>query len=647
MKSRIIFLLLLIYSVSIKATERPETIPSKISELKSKGWYQSKYDLWKEYLVNNPSDKMGWVELYKAAKYSGFSSDKLNQIADEVFTYHPESPQSNYIKSQNQGWTSKGVENLETAILKSEQDDFLEERLLLSEYKLSTDRKAQSELVFKNGMIHESTLNYAYNVLMSVNEDGILITEATHTTIPLWILQDVMSVRTDVNIINLELASDENYLKRKLISLGLAFNPSIFHLAETNPEQDFFYALTLSRKNLLAIDNNLYVVGLASQFESKRLEHYKTLKENLENRFLLDYLTIDFNGEPNTATGNALKANYIVPFIHLKEYYDELGESERSDFWRKRLINIADETDLKSQVELLLTSNSGARASFKKVDIDIKSLDKSLKKIKGNIYASFVELKNADYDFFLRYLKENDYTELFDVANVDLSKYEGFSYNFHKSYHFGSSGDPKNPTKFGNYPVMDISFEAAKIYCEWLTVQYNQQEGREFKKVKFRLPSKNEWTMAALGYKDFQSWTFSENTIEAVTGGKGKPQAYSLSEYTISYPWYGMYWEFRNSIINNKKCYLANVKTTEEILCPANIKGDGYEITSPVGTYFANSLGLYDVIGNVAEMTDIEGLAMGGSWNHEAEQSTITSIVKYEGADTSVGLRLFMEVIEE
>ena len=58
-------------------------------------------------------------------------------------------------------------------------------------------------------------------------------------------------------------------------------------------------------------------------------------------------------------------------------------------------------------------------------------------------------------------------------------------------------------------------------------------------------------------------------------------------------------------------------------------------------------MGLSDVCGNVAEMIDQEGKAMGGSWNHEPEESTITSINEYEISDSSVGFRLFMEVIDE
>lgn len=74
--------------------------------------------------------------------------------------------------------------------------------------------------------------------------------------------------------------------------------------------------------------------------------------------------------------------------------------------------------------------------------------------------------------------------------------------------------------------------------------------------------------------------------------------------------------------------------------------GDGWMMMGPVETYFPNDIGLYDVVGNVAEMTNEKGKACGGSWNHPAEESTIKSINVYNGPDSAIGFRVFMEIIE-
>jgi formylglycine-generating enzyme required for sulfatase activity len=64
-------------------------------------------------------------------------------------------------------------------------------------------------------------------------------------------------------------------------------------------------------------------------------------------------------------------------------------------------------------------------------------------------------------------------------------------------------------------------------------------------------------------------------------------------------------------------------------------------------SYFPNDMGLYDVVGNVAEMIQTAGVACGGSWNDPPEASTIHSVKTYAYPNATVGFRVFMEVIDE
>jgi len=238
-------------------------------------------------------------------------------------------------------------------------------------------------------------------------------------------------------------------------------------------------------------------------------------------------------------------------------------------------------------------------------------------------------------------------------ASFDLPKYEDIAQGMVMNYHlYPVTFEPKltmgGQSELRQFPAMDMSFEAAQLYCEWLTSQYNVQKDRKFNKVKFRLPSEKEWTMAALGYRDFQSWNFEENIVLAHPDHKEKKaMEYQLERGDCKYPWAIKSWAHRNNIKNWHQCVFANVKMPDEVTCPAGILGDGFRITSTVGTYFPNDNGLFDVIGNVSEMINEEGKAMGGSWDHTPEESTLLSVNMYEGTSTAVGFRVFMEVIDE
>ena len=119
-----------------------------------------------------------------------------------------------------------------------------------------------------------------------------------------------------------------------------------------------------------------------------------------------------------------------------------------------------------------------------------------------------------------------------------------------------------NPT-YNDYPVVGVTWEQANAFCAWRTDYLLKGLGPEARYVqRYRLPTEAEWEYAA----------------------RGRDQN--------EFPWEN------EDVVSGNGCFFANFKPDR-----GNYTKDGNLITSKVGIYSANSNGLYDMAGNVAEWT--------------------------------------------
>ena len=108
--------------------------------------------------------------------------------------------------------------------------------------------------------------------------------------------------------------------------------------------------------------------------------------------------------------------------------------------------------------------------------------------------------------------------------------------------------------------------------------------------------------------------------------------------------------------MNKRGCFLANFRTYDlptEVRAKvtaareADKKNEGCksEPLLPVVTdaYFPNDYGLYNMVGNAAEMIDVPGITLGGSWLDTPEESVIGARIKRTGPHPSTGFRLVAE----
>ena len=224
-------------------------------------------------------------------------------------------------------------------------------------------------------------------------------------------------------------------------------------------------------------------------------------------------------------------------------------------------------------------------------------------KFKDSLFVDITEISNASWKEYMHWNIK--------VYGKDSEEYEKIIPD--TSIWVGEFGDLKtsyfNDLKYLNYPVVGITYDQAVKYCEWRSHQVNVLYYILGNKVKFnpdstypgvpklykyRLPVKEEWLEIA--------------SVELKPRHKKK-----LSK--------------KNMLVGNFK---SNTRST---------------IIVPVDSYYPNMLGVKNMYGNVAEMTSVKGIALGGSWKDDIEDFNITDEIKYSQASNCLGFRCMCEKI--
>lgn len=198
---------------------------------------------------------------------------------------------------------------------------------------------------------------YAYNTLMSVGLNGILITYGEDDTYPIWILQTIEGIRNDVKILNYDLMINEQYRNRKKKELGLNLAKSyganiaiLKDVAVKNKDKEVYYSLTVSHLVLKQLKSNLYPTGLALKYSRNKLENSQLIATNWESKFLKNYVS----SETNNSKDKKINMNYILPLMQLSKYYKENDNMEKYEQTRALILAIGENGGRKTQVETLL-----------------------------------------------------------------------------------------------------------------------------------------------------------------------------------------------------------------------------------------------------------------------------------------------------
>ena len=186
------------------------------------------------------------------------------------------------------------------------------------------------------------------------------------------------------------------------------------------------------------------------------------------------------------------------------------------------------------------------------------------------------------------------------------------------------------PSGKADHPVLNVSYSDAVAYCDWLSTQYDDWN--------FRLPTEAEWENAAMGsyygntavkYPNDQAPKYDAATCTITTSFNfnGVIAAKLFQDYGSDHIVNYIKGDFTGESETLGQCI--QISATGGVTNWANHGGNatrGYFLqtdlyasvsadggyTTPVGTYPANTLGLYDMAGNCWDLTSSKIVAVNG-----------------------------------
>ncbi len=353
-KTVLLYLLCIVsYTGFSQSTTVPEEQISFAREDRPLGYYVAQAGLWWDELQKDFKNEKSWYNYYRANRNAqgtaNWSTDFVKEgphlmLGEDIVKLMGEHIPNSFTYNFVRGSTAAVYPGEGEYLLKAYQmnPEFPGLLATVATYATSTHnpalRREVNQRWFKKNEYPISLMNYAYNTLQSVGENGILLTQNDNDTYPVWMLQDAKRIRTDILVINIDFLLFDGYRDKIFRQFNI---PSYFlekvdvNEYETNWEnvlQHFLHhyqgdrpmhiGLTVSEKLYQPFLDELMISGL-TRTDKAQTDHNIKL---YENEFIMDYLKADLMYTTLLPRIRKMNTGYLLFF---DEIYDQLSLKER------------------------------------------------------------------------------------------------------------------------------------------------------------------------------------------------------------------------------------------------------------------------------------------------------------------------------
>src|SRR3989338_793617 len=355
--------------------QQKETVPSIVVVRHETAWYETQMGLWKADVDKNPKDANAWYNYYSAVRALRNVSeddaarkkyeDLCHDIAKKAYDAVPETFEGNHLMHWDGGAGTVDKKYLEKAYAIAPNDPRLSDDLMIYG-EMNRDQKKFHDMavhMFETQELPGAMLNWAYNLLAELDENAIVFSAGDNDTYALWLVQEGMNFRSDVQVINAFLIRDPNYRSKLFKELGL---PQL-ELKENDPDFDELYRHILTNQKgiptyvsvsamglfeQVANMDSMYLTGLAYKYCGTSFDNMSVIRRNYEKRYYLDHLEVVFAVHIADERARYFKSLYLPSLIKLYKHYEVCEEKEKMQSMYDLIIRIGKETDQVEEINL-------------------------------------------------------------------------------------------------------------------------------------------------------------------------------------------------------------------------------------------------------------------------------------------------------
>ena len=352
--------------------QKPQPVYSIIRQVQNFDWYEEQAKAWKHEIDNGTTNPMAWVywneanrmaanfcneyEKWKSKNGSYFMPQ--DSILKSAETHIPNTFEYYFLKMRYEDNRNVDKEVFNYWLFKAQEirpyDDLLFPFLL--NYYLFKDDKPNIEFTckkwFESNEIPMEILTTLYNMLISLDKNAILLVNGDNDTYPCWVLQNAKNIRPDVLVMNISLACGvpqyrknifaENEIKPLKNDLNYVTNQELIkHLIENIKNRPIYMSAFVGQNVYKEYENKMYHTGLAFKYSEKPFNNLEVLRDNVENKFLLDFLKESFYTTHSQTVINIFKASHLSMFLQLYNHYKQTGKTDKAQKIKELSIAIA------------------------------------------------------------------------------------------------------------------------------------------------------------------------------------------------------------------------------------------------------------------------------------------------------------------